>query len=98
MVEVTKLAVVGAKSGKYFEYPALQKNGEQLLCDVEFGSKVLSKVQACVGVGIYSLQLFFSDGTASPCLGSRQDFNQAIEVSDHKTTKIAIRAWKENYV
>ena len=75
MVEVTKLAVVGAKSGKYFEYPALQKTAnnsvEQFFCDLEFGSKVLSKIQACVGVGIYSLQLSFSDGTASPCLGSR---------------------------
>jgi hypothetical protein len=79
IVEVTKLAVVGAKSGKYFEYPALQKSVnnsvEQLFCDMEFGSKVLTKIQACVGVGIYSLMLSFSDGTASPCIGSRQDFN-----------------------
>jgi hypothetical protein len=48
MVEVSKLAVVGAKSGQYFEYPALKKavnnSVEQLFCEIEFGSKVLSRI------------------------------------------------------
>ena len=70
---MTRLAINGATSGRYFEFPQLtasQNNG--VFCDKEFTQKTLAKLEACVGVGIYSIKLTFADGTSSPLFGHRQ--------------------------
>ena len=46
----------------------------------EFNKRVLAKLDACVGVGIYSIRLTYSDGTKSPLLGSRET-NQTMDLS-----------------
>ena len=39
----------------------------------------------------------YSDGTESPALGSRTDFNDQLEVGG-ELSKVGVRAWKENFV
>jgi hypothetical protein len=45
---------------------------DELFIKEDFAKRVLSKIEACVGVGIYSLKLTYSDGLESPLLGSRE--------------------------
>jgi hypothetical protein len=98
-MEVKKLPCIGAQSGKYFEYPALREEEDKLFCSKDFEKRVLTKIQACVGVGVYSLALSFHDGFDTPCLGSRDAYNHKVELKDHEKIKaVSIRAWKENYV
>ena len=86
---------MGAQSGKYFEYPELDQNE----LNKQFQRKSISKIHACVGVGVYSLKLEYQDGTCSPCFGSRQDFNQCLDLNSMpRVSNIAIRAWKQNYI
>lgn len=76
-IECRRISVQGAQTGKYFEYPEIQKvvnsKGEELFCSADFKARLLTKVTACVGVGIYSLRLHFDDGTQSPIIGSRTE-------------------------
>lgn len=97
--EVKKLPCIGCQAGKYFEYPALRKEDEKLFASVDFENRVVTKIQACSGVGIYSLALQYSDGFDTPCIGSRSAYNSSVELESHERVKVvAIRAWKENYV
>lgn len=97
--EVRKLPCIGSQSGKYFEYPALKCEEDRFLASKDFETRVLTKIQACSGVGIYSLALSYSDGFDTPCLGSRESYNSTMVIEKTETVKsICIRAWKENYV
>lgn len=97
--EVKKLPCIGCQSGKYFEYPALKKEDDRLFASTDFEQRVLTKIQACSGVGIYSLALQYSDGFDTPCIGSRSAYNSTVDIESHERIKvISIRAWKENYV
>lgn len=60
--------------------------------------RMLTKVSACVGVGIYSLRLHFDDGTQSPIIGSRSELSTDMSIGSEQVTQVGIRAWKENYV
>jgi len=59
---------------------------------------VLTKITACVGVGIYSLKLHFGDGTQSPILGSRTELSTELVIGEEQVNSVGVRAWKENYV
>lgn len=74
------------------------------MCDETYGRRLLAKVEACVGVGIYSVKLTYSDGSASPLLGTRKvtasvDLPHAKDQdqTDGKFT-VQVRAWGENYL
>ena len=55
---VTKSDLYGAKSGTYFEFPELITGAQNSLhCPEDFRDKVITKIAACTGVGIYSLVL-----------------------------------------
>ena len=55
-IPVRKIDVNGASKGQYFEFPqCVTANGAGLYCDAQFSGKVLTKIEACVGVGIYSI-------------------------------------------
>lgn len=69
-----------------------------MFCSAEFKARHMTKISACVGVGIYSLRLHFNDGTASPIIGSRSDMTTEVHLNLDPITSIGIRAWKENYV
>ena len=101
-MQCRKIGVQGAQSGKYFEFPDEQKvneNGtEALYCSAEFKSRILTKVSACVGVGIYSLRLHFDDGTQSPIIGSHTELTSVVDLGKDQVTQVGVRAWKENYV
>lgn len=94
-----KTQVQGCKTGTFFEFPQCNENGPNLLATTgDFATRVLSKLQACVGVGIYSLKLTYSDGTLSPLLGSRGT-NKFIEFpSDVQVKEVSTRTFGENYV
>ena len=105
-IPVRKLDVNGATKGQYFEFPQLTQGGQSLVCDAEFSNKVLAKIEACVGVGIYSIQLTYNDGTTSPLFGGRmpnmeaflRDLSNADSVSPAQIGGVDIQAWGENYV
>ena len=82
--ECRRIAVQGAQTGKYFEYPEIQKvvgnKTDELYCSADFKTRLLNKITACVGVGIYSLRLHFDDGTQSPILGSRHELTTELQV------------------
>lgn len=64
LVPVKRLGLNGATNGRYFEYPQLTASqNDMFFCDREFVTNTLAKVEACIGVGIYSLKLTFVDGT-----------------------------------
>ena len=72
MVPVRRLGISGATVGRYFEYPSLTASlGDSLFCDREFATKVITKIEAHVGVGIYSFRLAYDDGSESPLFGHR---------------------------
>ena len=72
LAPVTRLAINGATSGRYFEFPQLTASqNDSLFCEKDFTQKTLAKIEACVGVGIYSIRLTFADGTTSPLFGHR---------------------------
>jgi hypothetical protein len=72
-VFVEKLPLKGCTTGTYFEFPQITSSAKnELFVKEEFVSRVLTKLRACVGVGIYSLKLTYSDGLESPLLGSRE--------------------------
>ena len=83
---VQKLACVGAQSGRAFEFPQTVVSSldgkETVMCHKDFGARLVDKVRFHIGVGIYSIQLVYSDGSESPCLGSRSDFNDQIELGE----------------
>lgn len=73
LVPVTRLAINGANSGRYFEFPQLTSSqNDSLYCEKDFTQKMIAKVEACVGVGIYSIKLTYVDGTSTPLFGHRQ--------------------------
>lgn len=84
--ECRRLAVQGAQTGKYFEYPDIQKvagsKTDELYCSAEFKQRTLIRISACVGVGIYSLRLHFDDGTQSPVLGSRHELTSELLIGE----------------
>lgn len=72
LVPVQRLEINGAANGRYFEYPQLTSGkGQSLFCDQDFVSKAVAKIEACVGVGIYSVRLTYVDGSTSPLFGHR---------------------------
>ena len=83
-MQCRKIGIQGAQAGKYFEFPDIytSKEGgaEAFFCSAEFQKRVLTKVSACVGVGIYSLRLHFDDGTQSPIIGSRTELTSEVDV------------------
>ena len=103
-LHVRKLDILGCKTGTfYFEYPKLTSVGSNFMVEGDFQDRVLTKIEACVGVGVYSIKLGFSDGTSSPLIGGRDPTNIVdllAEMGDEsdplKTVKI--RAWNENYI
>ena len=53
---VTKSDLYGAKSGTYFEFPEMIQGAQNSLsAPNDFHEKVITKISACVGVGIYSV-------------------------------------------
>ena len=73
LAPVKRLGLNGASTGRYFEFPQLtQVKNDSLFCDRTFSEKVISKLEACIGVGIYSIKLTYVDGTESPMFGCRQ--------------------------
>ena len=95
---VTRSEVYGAKSGTYFEYPEMISGAQNSLhCPAEFHDKLLTKISACVGIGIYSLQLTYSDGCVSPLLGKRE-VNTDTEILPGTISTIRIQHFNENYV
>lgn len=64
----------------------------------------MAKVEACVGVGIYSIKLTYADGTCSPLFGHREPNTESIVEQDAETqmpclvTAVNIQAWDQNYV
>ena len=80
-----KLDICGSKKGAfYFEYPKLTSVGNSFMVDGEFNERVVSKLEGCIGVGIYSLKLTFSDGTTSPLIGGR-DITHSIDIIDQES-------------
>ena len=73
LVPVKRLGLAGATSGQYFEYPQLTTSHKDssLFCEPQFVQKAIAKIEACVGVGIYSFKLTYSDGSCSPLFGHR---------------------------
>ena len=65
---------------------------------------MLAKIEACVGVGIYSIKLTFADGSMSPLFGHRQPNVESMIENDEGTqmpaqiTSVNIQAWAQNYV
>jgi hypothetical protein len=103
-LQVRKLEILGAKQGAfYFEYPKLTPVGNSFMVEGDFNERLLSKLDACVGVGIYSIKMTFSDGTESPLIGGRET-TSSMDVQNQDQTEyepissIKIRAWGENYV
>jgi hypothetical protein len=98
-MEIRRLPIIGAQSGKFFEYPSTKTENDKLVCSKDFKQRVLTKIQTCVGVGIYSLAFTYSDGFDTPCIGARSSYNHEIKLMDHEKVKqVSIRAFKENYV
>ena len=72
LIPIRRLDVNGAVSGRYFEFPQLTAGqNDSLFCDPEFATKTIAKIEACIGVGIYSVRLTYLDGTQSPLFGHR---------------------------
>ena len=93
-----KSDLYGAKTGTYFEFPELIKGAQSSLqCPNDFRDRVVTKVSACVGVGIYSVQLSYSDGCVSPLLGKRK-INADTELLPGEMQATRIQHWAENYV
>jgi hypothetical protein len=81
-----KIDVQGAKQGKYFEFPEVQQSAGELFCSADFKSRIMTKISACVGVGIYSIRLHFDDGTQSPILGSRTELTSDLQFGTDAVT------------
>lgn len=102
-IPVEKLTLKGCSTGTYFEFPQVTSSAkDELFVKEEFAHRVLTKMGACVGVGIYSLKLNYSDGTESPLLGSREP-NHEMNLSSNGETQdhvavIKMQAWEGNYV
>ena len=80
-IHVEKQPLKGCTVGTYFEYPPLTSSAKnELFIPEKFANRVLTKLSACVGVGIYSMKLSYSDGTDSPLFGSKEP-NQIIEIA-----------------
>ena len=105
LAPVKRLGLNGASSGRYFEYPQITTaKNDSLFCDQAFTQKVISKLEACIGVGIYSIKLTYADGTESPMFGCRQTNAENSVKVDQATQQpchihgIRIQAWSQNYV
>ena len=71
---------------------------------MDFTQKTISRIEACIGVGIYSIKLTYVDGTTSPLFGHRQT-NVENQVANDPATQMPIhvtavrtQAWGQNYV
>ena len=72
-VPCKRLAINGATKGRFFEFPPVQAGPNDVFyCDELFVHRMITKIEACVGVGIYSLRLTYDDGSQSPLFGHRQ--------------------------
>ena len=95
---VTKSDLYGAKSGTYFEFPELITGPQNTLyCPEDFRDRMITKVAACVGVGIYSIILNYQDGCVSPLLGKRETNTEA-DLLPGEVRTIRVKHWSENYV
>lgn len=104
-VPCKRLAINGATKGRYFEFPPMQQGPNDVFyCDESFVQRVITKIEACVGVGIYSLRLQYHDGSQSPLFGHRAPNTESDIAIDQQTQEPAhigaasIQAWGENYV
>ena len=105
MAPVTRLAINGATSGRYFEFPQLTASqNDSLFCERDFTQKTIARIEACVGVGIYSIKLTYVDGSESPLFGHRQPnvenpvkVDPATQMPTH-CTAVRVQAWGQNYV
>jgi hypothetical protein len=73
------------------------------MVESDFNERLLAKVEACVGVGIYSIKMTFNDGTESPLFGGREITNSMDVMNQDQTeyepiANLKVRAWGENYV
>ena len=102
-----KLEINGAVKGNYFEFPSLATStGQSLFIEQDFKYRVISKIEACVGVGIYSLRVTYSDGTESPLIGNRNPNSEVLvreagadeSMDPAQIASIDIQAWGTNYV
>ena len=97
-LKVTKSDVYGAKSGTYFEFPEIIHGAQNTLsCPSEFHDKLITKLSACVGVGVYSMQITYSDGTVSPLLGKREP-NADADLLPGEIRTLRVQHWDCNYV
>ena len=104
-VPCKRLGMNGATKGRYFEFPPMQQGPDNVFyCDESFVQRVITKIEACVGVGIYSLRLQYHDGSQSPLFGHRAPNAENDIAIDQQTQQPAhigaasIQAWGENYV
>ena len=90
--------MIGGKQGTYFEFPQLTKGPQNSLhIPREFQQRVIQKISACVGVGLYSIQLTYNDGSVSPVIGKR-DLNAEADILPGEMSSIAVQHFKDNYV
>lgn len=106
-LKVKKLDILGCKTGTYFEYPKFIDNGghtsQNFTCDDSFADRVLTKIEACVGTGIYSMKIHYNDGTSSPLIGARQPttsikLHKESNYDQNSLCKVKVRAWTDNYL
>ena len=45
----------------------------------------MAKIEACVGVGLYSIKLTYADGTSSPLFGHRHPNVESLVETDENT-------------
>ena len=106
MVPIKRLGMNGATNGRYFEFPPLTAGqSDSVFCEQAFTQRVLAKIEACVGVGIYSLRLTYHDGSQSPLFGHRQPNVENVIAADESGSQMpthiaaaSVQAWAENYV
>ena len=73
------------------------------MTDENFSTRMLTKLEACMGTGIYSMKLHYSDGTNSPLIGGR-DPTTSIQLykdsnfDQNSLCKVQVRAWSDNYL
>ena len=72
--------------------------------DENFTQRVISKLEAHVGVGVYSMRLTYDDGTQSPLFGHRQPNAENEIAADPQTqspvhiSAASVQHWGQNYV
>lgn len=100
---VEKQPLKGCSTGTYFEFPQVTSSAkDELFVAGDFAQRVLTKLEACTGVGIYSIRLGYSDGTRSPLFGNKEP-NQCMQLAEQDSepahvATIKMQAWDGNYV